>query len=112
MWDDYLIFLVAPLVFTRLLLYDLTSYQITIWLIDDVMLFLLFVCSFDNLILGFYYSNLTRETSGLELASIINLVLQASRLSKCSGILSHLFQWYSVFSPTIYYSDSILQYFL
>ena len=34
-WDDYLIFLIALLVFTR---WDLPPYRITIWLIDDVML--------------------------------------------------------------------------
>ena len=34
-WDDYHIFLIALLVFTR---WDLPPYRITIWLIDDVML--------------------------------------------------------------------------
>ena len=37
MWDDYHIFLIATLAFTRLLLDDiLQPYRIAIWLIDDV----------------------------------------------------------------------------
>ena len=57
MWDDYHIFLIAVLVFTRLLLDDiLPPYRITIWLIDDVNCVL--VCLLDNFILGFCYSNL------------------------------------------------------
>ena len=48
------------------------------WLIGDVM----FVCLFDDLILGFCYRNLTWETGGFELASTITLVLQANRLTK------------------------------
>ena len=52
MWDDYHIFLITMLLFTRLLLDEiLPSYWITIWLIDDVKFVL--VCLFDNLILGF-----------------------------------------------------------
>ena len=80
MWDDYHIFLIATLVFTRLLL-DEIYYLIELpfdWLIDDVM----FICFLDDLILGFCYSNLTRETGGFELASITILVLQAKRLTK------------------------------
>ena len=46
------IFLIAPLVFTRLLLDNIT-YRITIWMIDDVML--IFVCLLDDLSLGFCY---------------------------------------------------------
>ena len=57
MWDEYHIFLIATLVFTRLLLDEiLTPYWITIWLIDDVKFVL--VCLLDDLILGFCYSNL------------------------------------------------------
>ena len=57
MWDDYRIFLIATLVFTRLLLDEiLPPYRITIWLIDDVKFVL--VCLLDDLILGFCYSNL------------------------------------------------------
>ena len=55
MWDEYHIFLIATLVFTRLLL-DEIYYFIELpfeWLIDDAM----FVCLLDELILGFWYSN-------------------------------------------------------
>ena len=56
-WDDYHMFLIATLVFTRLLLDEiLPPYRITIWLIDDVKFVL--VCLLDDLILGFCYSNL------------------------------------------------------
>ena len=51
MWDDYHIFLIATLVFTRLLLdeiYHLIELPFE-WLIDDAM----FVCLLDELILGF-----------------------------------------------------------
>ena len=40
------------------------------------------VCLLDNLILGFRYSNLSRETGGLELATTIILVLQTKWLTK------------------------------
>ena len=82
MWDDYHVFLIATLVFTRLLLdeiYHLIELPFE-WLIDDAM----FVCLLDELILGFCYSNLTLETGGFELASSITLVLQANRLTKCA----------------------------
>ena len=65
MWDDYHVFLKAKLVFTRLLLdeiYHLIKISFD-WLIDDAM----FVCLFDELILGFYYSDLTWETGWFEL---------------------------------------------
>ena len=55
MWDDYHVFLIATLVFTRLLLdeiYHLIELPFD-WLIDDVM----FVCLLDELILGFSYSD-------------------------------------------------------
>ena len=77
MWDDYHIFLIVSLVFTRLLLNKICH------LIElpfgDVIL--IFVCLLDDLILSFCYSNLTRETDGFELASTIILVLQANRLT-------------------------------
>ena len=43
------------------------------------------VCLFDDLILCFCYSNLTRETSGFELISTITLVLQSNQLTKCAS---------------------------
>ena len=61
--------------------WDLLPYKITNWLIDDVML--IFVCLHVDLILGFCYRHLTRETDGLELASAITLALQANRLTVC-----------------------------
>ena len=82
MWDDYHVFLIATLVFTRLLLdeiYHLVELPFE-WLIDDTM----FVCLLDELILGFCYSDLTWKTGGFELASTITLVLQANRLTKCA----------------------------
>ena len=53
----------------------LPPYQISIWLIDNVTL--VFICLRDDLDLVFCYSNLRRETDGLELASTIILMLQA-----------------------------------
>ena len=43
---------------------------------------LIFVCLLDDLILGFYYNNMTLEFSVLELASTITLEFQAHWLSK------------------------------
>ena len=43
---------------------------------------LIFVCLLNELILGFYYSDLTLETGGFELALTITLDLQANRLTK------------------------------
>ena len=72
MWDDYNVFSIATLVFTRLLLDKI--YQFIelpfYWLTDDAM----FVCLLDELILGFCYSDLTWETGGFGLASTISLV--------------------------------------
>ena len=62
---------------------DLPTYQITIWLTDDVML--IFVCLLVDLIQSFCYSYLTLETGGLELASTILLLLQPNRLAKCAS---------------------------
>ena len=76
MWDDYHIFLIATLVFTRLLLdeiYHLIELPFE-WLIDDAMF---------ELILGFYYSDLTLETGGFELTSTTTLALQVNWLTKC-----------------------------
>ena len=74
MWNDYHVFLIVTLVFTRLLLDEIyyliyqtaTRWKLPFdWLIDDAM----FVCLLEELILGFCYSNLTLETGGFELAS-------------------------------------------
>ena len=73
MWDDYNGFLIATLVFTRLLLdelYHLIDLPFD-WLIDDAT----FVYLLDELILRFCYSNLTWETGGFEFASTFALVL-------------------------------------
>ena len=72
MWGDYHVFLIATLVFTRLLLdeiYHLIELPFK-WLIDDAM----FVCLLDELILGFCCSYLTLETGGFEVASTITLL--------------------------------------
>ena len=55
MWEDYQVFLIATLVFTRLRLdeiYRLIEFPFD-WLMDDAM----FVCLLGDLILGFCYSN-------------------------------------------------------
>ena len=83
MWDDYHVFLIATLVFARLLLdeiYHLIELPFE-WLTDDAM----FVCLLDELILGFCYSSFTLETSGFELASTTTLALQANQLTKCTS---------------------------
>ena len=94
MWDDYHVFLIATLVFTKLLLdeiYHLIGLPFE-WLIDDTM----FVFLLDELILGFCYSHLTLETGGFELASTITLVLQANRLTKCASRMSSVCHSYVV----------------
>ena len=81
MWDDYHVFLIAPPVFTRLLLdeiYHLIELPFD-WL---VMQCYFFVSLLDDLILGSCYSSLTRETSGFEVSSTITLALQGNRLTK------------------------------
>ena len=83
MWDDYHVFLIATLVFTRLLhneIYHLIELPFEL-LIDDPI----FVCLLDELILGFCYSDLTLETGGFELASTITLLLQVNRLTKSAS---------------------------
>ena len=49
------------------------------------MLVFFFVSLRDYLILAFCYSNLKRETGGLELLSTIILLLRATRLTKCAS---------------------------
>ena len=86
MWDDYHVFLIATLVFTRLLL-DEIYHHIELpfdWFIDDAM----FAYLLDELILGFCYSDLTWKTGGYEHASTITFVLQANRLTKCASLTS------------------------
>ena len=58
MWDDNHIFLIARLVFTRLLLDEIyhLDYRVTIWLIDDVTL--VFVCLRNDSILAFILQQL------------------------------------------------------
>ena len=74
MWNDYHVFLILTLVFTRLLLDEIyhhiyqtaTRWKLPFdWFIADAM----FVCLLDEMILGFCYSNLTLETGGFDLAS-------------------------------------------
>ena len=85
MWDDHHVFLVAPLVTTRLLLDEFYHLiELPFWLIDDAML--VSVCLLDDLILNFCYNSLSLETGGLELTSTITLVLQATRPTKCAWI--------------------------
>ena len=45
----------------------------------------IFVCSLDDLILGFCYRNSKQETGGLELASTMTHVPQTNRLTKCGS---------------------------
>ena len=83
MWDNYHVFLIATLAFTRLILdeiYHLIKLPFD-WLTDDAM----FVLLLDDLIWGFCYSILTPETGEFELASTITLALQANRLTKCAS---------------------------
>ena len=85
MWDEYHVFLIATLVFTRLLLdeiYHLIELLFD-WLDDDAM----FVCLLDKLIPSFLLQRFDMETDGLEFASTITLVLQANELTKCANQL-------------------------
>ena len=75
MWDDYHIFLIVRLVFARLLLdemYDRIKFPFD-WLMMG--------CSFLLVCLMLCYSNFSRETGGIELASTIIHVLQANQLT-------------------------------
>ena len=65
--------------------WDLPPYRITIWLIDDIML--IFVCLLGDLVLGFCYSNLTRETGGLEIASTTNQLTKCASHPMCSELM-------------------------
>ena len=110
MWDDYHVFLIVTLVFTRLLLnkiYHLVELPFE-WLIDVAM----FVCLLDELILGFCYTNLSWETGGFELASTITLVLQANRLTKCASHPTY-FVWKALFVLEIFtFLSRLLRYVL
>ena len=57
--------------------------RFTTLLIDDAMF--VSICLFDDLILGFCYSNLTWETGGFELASTITIMLQVNQLTECAS---------------------------
>ena len=83
MWNDYHIFLIVLLVFTRLLLNDIYHLIELLFLIDcwcDVKF--LFNWRFNSRVL---LSNLRWETGGLKLASTITFVLQANWLTKCAS---------------------------
>ena len=73
MWYNYHVFLIAVLVFTRLLLDEI--YHLIELLFDWLTNAAMFVCLLDTLILGFSYSDMTWETGGFELASTINFIL-------------------------------------
>ena len=55
---------------------------INIWLTDVGMLISVFLL--DDVVLGFYNSNLTQETGEIELASTITLAIHANWQTKCS----------------------------
>ena len=59
------------------------------------------VCLVDDLILGFCYSKLIRETGRFELASTIDLALQANRRTKCAS-MTVLFEKTKEMSMLIY----------
>ena len=85
MWDHYHIFLIAPLVFTRLLrdqiyhLIELPFDWVIMWHIKFLFVYVMIWFWL------FCYSNLRRETDGFELASAITLVLQDKRITKCAS---------------------------
>ena len=83
MWDDYHIFLIAPLVFTRLLLTTLSNYHLIDWWCDTKF-FCLFTWWFDS---SFFFVTAIwdGETGGFELVSTITLVLQANQPTKCAS---------------------------
>ena len=87
MWDDYHVFLIATLVFTRLLLdeiYHLIELPFD-WLIDwwwDICLFTWWI---DSRFLLWRFD--MWETGGFELASTITLALQANRLTCISWVI-------------------------
>ena len=81
MWDGYHIFLIAPLVFTRLLLDEI--YHLIELLLDWLIMWYCLLAFWIDF--RFCYSYLTWETGGLELASTIILALQANRLTRCAS---------------------------
>ena len=89
MRDDYHVFLVATLVFTRMLLveiYHLVELPFD-WLIDDAM----FVCLVDELIPGICYSDFEMGDRWIWIRiDHLTLALQANRLTKCA---SHFVSW-------------------
>ena len=95
MWDDYHIFLITMLVFTRLLLHEI--YHLIKLLFDWLMMWywFKFVCLliWFKILLQLFDM---RETSGLKLASTITLVLQAKQLTKCA---SHL--WVKIWEHNV-----------
>ena len=90
MWDDYHVFLIATLVFTRLLLgeiYHLVELPFD-WLIDWLIDYLMMQCLFVYLMNWFqvFVTAILRwEPGEFELSSTITLVLQANRLTKCAS---------------------------
>ena len=83
MWDDYHVFLIATLVFTRLLLdeiYHLIELLFR-WLIDDAM----FVCLLDELILGFVTAIWHWEPVDLNSHQLSPLYYKVNRLTKCAS---------------------------
>ena len=82
MWDDYHVFLLAPLETNKLAKWwVLPPHWITAWLIDYWML----ICLLCALILHFGKGILKRESGGFELPKTITLVLQGKRLTKCAS---------------------------
>ena len=91
-WDAYHIFLIATLVFARLLLDEI--YHLIELLFDWLMwCWFLFACWID---FRFYYSFMIWETGVLELASTIIFVLQVNQLTKFAGQPAYklcIFKW-------------------
>ena len=84
MWDDYRMFLIASLVFTRQLL-DGIYHVIQLpfeWLMKNCYFF---TCLLNGLILGFCCSNLTQKSRESELTSNGTLVLLENWLTKSSS---------------------------
>ena len=61
MWDDYHIFLIATLVFTRLLFSEIGD--LIKLLFDWLMMQCLFICVLDDLIVGFSYQSTLSHTN-------------------------------------------------
>ena len=82
-WDDYYIFLIARLVFTRLPLDEI--YHLVKLLFNWMIMW----CWFSFVSLMIWFEVLLQlfewETGGLDLASSVILVLQANRLTKCTS---------------------------